>query len=68
MPNSVFFEVVSTVTIEFEVENSKIYSSVDLTLLGTRLFFIRRNLKIQIAYRIFSTFKIEILEQCLLTQ
>lgn len=34
-----FFEVVSTVTVEFEVENSQIYSPIGLTLLGTRVVF-----------------------------
>lgn len=36
---SVFFEVISTVNLQFEVENSKINSSVDLTLLGMIFFF-----------------------------
>lgn len=56
---SVFFEAVSTVTTEFEEENSKIYPSVDLTLLMRRLDLMSRNLEFQRAKRIFFTFKIE---------
>lgn len=35
---SVFFDVIPTVTTQFEVEQSKMNSSVDLTLLGMIFF------------------------------